>query len=145
MTVGRSPQAIVMERRRPTISALDDHAVARAGASVTGRAVDVEALPPASHDVAVDAKRKHRRIDAIHFAGVEERVFMKLPACDGSRHDRARRAVVVKERRLAQGDLFWWVVHVLTAARHRDRETTEKECPQRHPAASATMPPCPYG
>src|SRR5439155_6325521 len=113
MTDGCSPQAVVRERRRPTVSTSDDHAIPRARASVTRRAKDVEAFPTANHDVAVDAERKQRRVLAVHLARVKERVLVKLAARDGSRHQWARRAVVVEEGRLAQGNVLRLVVHVL--------------------------------
>ena len=105
----RLPKPIDMERRRPPISALHDHAVAFAGEAVARRTEDVVALAAAPHQRLIDGKRKHRRRLPADATGVEQLVLVQVTLRDRAFDGRARGALVGKEigrlvRRVASAD-----------------------------------------
>ena len=103
------PQPVDVERRRPAIAALHDHAVALAGQAVAGRAVDVVALPAA-------LQHRHRRSGTgtpppagrSALPGVEQLVLAQLAPRDRARDRRARRAPSAKKSDGLYGVYFGW-------------------------------------
>src|SRR5262249_20086587 len=128
-----------VEGRRPAVTALHDHAVAVAGLSVAGRAVDPIALLAAREQVGGDRQRRRLHGLAVRLAGVEDRVFLEVAARDGAFDERRGRAPVAEEVGERVRLVARLVVHVLAAGRHGTREQRgHDEAPALHGSTSYT-------
>ena len=112
----RRAQAIVEKRRRMPIASPDNHAVAKAGAAVAWRTVDVEALLAPRHQRRVTANGNTVASAPFTLPVYNKRVFVQLTARDGARHGRPGRSVVGEKRGWTQRNVLGLIVHVLAAA-----------------------------
>src|SRR5262245_44083671 len=123
VAVGGLSQPVDVQRGRLPISAAYNHSLSVAGAVVTRRAIDIEALTPTLDYLFGDREWEFvGRLAVGTLALVEQSVGVQMPARHGSLHGRTYRAAVAEEIRRAQRNIPRLVVHILAA---RDREKQE--------------------
>ena len=120
VSVGLLSQAVAVVGGRTPVAAAHDHAVAAAGAVVTGRAVDVVALLAAEQQRLGDRHRKLvGRLAVGALAGVEQPVGIEMAARHGAFGEGAGGASVGEEIAGPQGRVLRLVLHVLAAGGER--------------------------
>ena len=109
-------------KERRGISALNDHAVAVTGASVTDRAVNVESFPPAIQQGTSDGDRKSLDKICAGFSLVECLVFIEMSAGHCARDQQARTGAISEQITGTERIVSGLIEHIPPATRGRSEQ-----------------------